>query len=133
VGETWVVSSEQNSYTKGWKSVAFSTPLQKKLGVKFAFHAKIEGWGSQENHQYEMKLRSGTIVRPGAKPYVPTPSTNIKEFTPQFFKESSEAWRANKIALLNGMYKYKKATPVPVKEEKEIVQVRRSPRLMKQN
>lgn len=55
-----------------------------------------------------MKLRNGKIVRPGAKPYVPTPSTNIKEFTPQFFKEASEAWKQNKVSLGNGTYKYKK-------------------------
>jgi hypothetical protein len=70
-----------------------------------------------------MKLRNGKIVRPGAKPYVPTPSTNIKEFTPQFFKEASEAWKANKIALLNGMYRYKNSS------EKKGVELRRSPRL----
>jgi hypothetical protein len=30
------------------------------------------------------------------------------EFTAQFFEEASTAWRANKIALENGMFKYKK-------------------------
>ncbi len=29
------------------------------------------------------------------------------EFTAQFFEEASTAWRANKISLENGMFKYK--------------------------
>lgn len=29
------------------------------------------------------------------------------EFSAQFFEEASTAWRANKISLENGMFKYK--------------------------
>lgn len=39
----------------------------------------------------------------------------IEEFTPEFFDESSAAWRANKISTGEGMFKYKKGA---FKEEK---------------
>ncbi len=32
------------------------------------------------------------------------------EFSAQFFEEASTAWRANKISLENGMFKYKNMT-----------------------
>lgn len=50
-----------------------------------------------------MKLRSGAIVSASQQ------MKNIEEFTPQFFDDSSKAWKANKQSIGNGMYKYKKS------------------------
>ena len=58
------------------------------------------------------------------------------EFTPEFFDEASRAWRANKIRIGEGHYKYKRnAFPVTntVTVKKELVKgPRRSPRLSSQ-
>lgn len=62
----------------------------------------------------------------------------ITEFTPDFFDEASKAWRANKISIGEGSYRYKRNAFIPVVEvsRKPIVRkpikkvLRRSPRLL---
>jgi hypothetical protein len=76
-----------------------------------------------------MKLRSQTVledqVRVQQAVYKPSWPKAVQEFTPEFFDDSSNAWRANKVEVAKGIYKYKK-------EVKEIVgPVRKSPRLQK--
>ena len=59
------------------------------------------------------------------------------EFTPQFFDDASKAWKANKVRIGEGHYRYKKNAfasekPVQVKAQAQ-VQVqgpRRSPRFI---
>ncbi len=75
-----------------------------------------------------MKLRSQTVledqVRVQQAVYKPSWPKAVQEFTPEFFDESSKAWKANKIEVAKGIYKYKK-------EVKETVEpVRKSPRLV---
>lgn len=90
----------------------------------------------------KMKLRSqrGEPVFQQAV-RVNTPSKNISEFTPEFFDESSKAWRSNKKEVTKGIYTYKDDVPLRrsqrvVEKEKEKVKavvetqyVRRSARL----
>ena len=61
------------------------------------------------------------------------------EFTPQFFDDASKAWKANKVRIGEGHYRYKKNAfasekPVKVKAQVQVqVQVqgpRRSPRFI---
>jgi hypothetical protein len=67
----------------------------------------------------------------------------IAEFTPEFFDTSSMAWRANKVRLTEGTFRYKRnafstvsavpkapaPAPAPAKKAKKF-QLRRSPRLL---
>jgi hypothetical protein len=91
-----------------------------------------------------MKLRSASReVAFQQATYVKASSKNISEFTPEFFDESSRAWKANKIEVTKGIFKYKKeeaSTPrrsarlltasVQVKETPGVVSgLRRSARL----
>lgn len=59
------------------------------------------------------------------------------EFTPQFFDDASKAWKANKVRIGEGHYRYKKnafASEKPVQVKAQVqVQVqgpRRSPRFI---
>ena len=59
------------------------------------------------------------------------------EFTPQFFDDASKAWKANKVRIGEGHYRYKKnafASEKPLKAQVQVqVQVqgpRRSPRFI---
>ena len=86
-----------------------------------------------------MKLRSASkdVVFEQAV-YVKTSSKNISEFTPEFFDESSKAWRSNKIEVAKGIYTYKKVVEprrsARLMEQKEKPsEVRRSPRLIKKD
>ncbi len=76
-----------------------------------------------------MKLRSQTVLDNQVRyqrivSKLPSPKS-VEEFTSDFFDESSKAWKANKIEVLKGIYKYKKM-------QKEQVQqpLRKSPRLL---
>jgi hypothetical protein len=53
------------------------------------------------------------------------------EFTPQFFDEASKAWKANKVRVGEGHYRYKKNAFVkekPVLLEKPSLQKKLEPR-----
>ncbi len=71
-----------------------------------------------------MRLRSAD-KQPVFQQAVYTPSwpKAVQEFTPEFFDESSRAWRSNKIEIVKGSYKYKK---------EEVVEPRKSPRIAEQ-
>jgi len=51
------------------------------------------------------------------------------EFTPEFFDDASKAWRANKIRVAEGCFKYRKnAFTVKKTKTKPEIKLRRSPR-----
>ena len=51
------------------------------------------------------------------------------EFTPEFFDDASKAWRANKIRVAEGCFKYRKnAFTVKKTKAKPEIKLRRSPR-----
>jgi hypothetical protein len=56
------------------------------------------------------------------------------EFTPEFFDDASKAWRANKIRIAEGCFKYRKNAFTVKKEVKKKtktkpeIKLRRSPR-----
>ena len=49
------------------------------------------------------------------------------EFTTEFFDDASKAWRANKIRVAEGCFKYRK-NAFTVKKAKPEIKLRRSPR-----
>ena len=57
------------------------------------------------------------------------------EFTPQFFDDASKAWRANKVRVGEGHYRYKRNAfapekPVQIKGQVQVQGPRRSPRFI---
>lgn len=55
------------------------------------------------------------------------------EFTPQFFDDASKAWKANKVRIGEGHYRYKKnafASEKPVQVKAQVQGPRRSPRFI---
>ena len=56
-------------------------------------------------------------------------SKSKMEFTPEFFDDASKAWRANKIRVAEGCFKYRKnAFTVKKTKAKPEIKLRRSPR-----
>lgn len=80
-----------------------------------------------------MKLRSGTVLEKDVQfqqaVYKPSWPKAVQEFTPQFFDQSSKAWRENKVEVIKGIYKYKKEKRQ--QDMQEVTEVRRSPRFQK--
>jgi hypothetical protein len=80
-----------------------------------------------------MKLRSGTVLEKDVQfqqaVYKPSWPKAVQEFTPQFFDQSSKAWRENKVEVVKGSYKYKKEKRQ--RDIQEVTEVRRSPRFQK--
>lgn len=80
-----------------------------------------------------MKLRSGTVLEKDVQfqqaVYKPSWPKAVQEFTPQFFDQSSKAWRENKVEVIKGIYKYKKEKRQ--RDMQEVTEVRRSPRFQK--
>ena len=77
-----------------------------------------------------MKLRSQTVLDNQVRyqriiSKLPTPKS-VEEFTSEFFDESSKAWKANKIEVLKGIYKYKNEQVVEPMQQP----LRKSPRLI---
>ena len=52
------------------------------------------------------------------------------EFTPKFFDEASKAWRANKIRVAEGCFRYKRNAFKEVKPMVLEIKPRRSPRFI---
>jgi|LakMenEpi03Aug12_release.lakeMendotaPanAssembly.Ray.scaffolds.fasta_scaffold1212495_2 hypothetical protein len=80
-----------------------------------------------------MKLRSQTVLDNQVRyqrivSKLPSPKS-VEEFTSDFFDESSKAWKANKIEVVKGIYKYKKMQKEQVVEQVQ-QPLRKSPRLL---